>query len=422
MDTFPRSRTSPFLPILCLVCGLGLGILLDRTGWLPGSGGNEPPGLETTFKPFWEAWSLVEKHYVDRKAIDPKLMTQWSIRGMLASLGDTGHTTYLSPEEVAKLAKDLHGELEGIGAVLTVRDKRPTIAQTLPDSPARKAGLKAGDVFLAVDGKPVADESPERVAALVRGKAGTKVKLLLARPGQSEPVEIEVTRGKITVPEVTWHRLPGMPIAHVGIRAFTEHTDEQLKKAIKEIREAKLTALIIDVRANPGGLKEQAVAVTSEFLKSGVVFLEQDASGKRTEVPVKPGGEVTDLPLVVLVDGGTASSAEIFAGAIQDHGRGKLVGTHTFGTGTVLRPFELSDGSAVLLAVAEWLTPKGRQFWHKGLPPDIEVRLPAGASLLLPGDEDELTETALARSRDTQLLKAIEVLTGRALPAGDNPK
>jgi carboxyl-terminal processing protease len=219
------------------------------------------------------------------------------------------------------------------------------------------------------------------------------------------------------VPSVTWHRLPGTPVAHLAIRQFGEHTDEQLRQAIKEIRAAGLGSLIVDVRANPGGLKEQAVAVSSEFLSGGVVFIQQDARGRRREVPVRKGGVATDLPVCVLIDEGTASSAEIFSGALQDHGRGKLVGTRTFGTGTVLEPFELSDGSAVLLAVAEWLTPKGRRIWHQGIKPDVEVALPTGASILLPDEEEGLDAEGLAHSKDAQLLRAIEVLTGRSVSA-----
>jgi carboxyl-terminal processing protease len=414
-------RRSSLAPFVLLILGLFGGVLLDRSGLLPGSASREPPGLGRTFAPFWEAWHLVQEHYVDRKAIEPKRLTQGSIRGMLDALGDVGHTTYLTPEELKATEEFLKGELEGIGAILTVREHRPTIAQTLPGSPARKAGLLPGDALLQVNGKTVVDESPDHVAALIRGKAGTEVRLRVARSGQTQPLDLTIVRAKIEVPQVSWHHLPGTSLAHLAIREFGKHTDDQLRQAIKEIRAAGLKGLIVDVRANPGGLKEQAVAVTSEFLNGGVVFIEQDAQGRRQEVPVRKGGVATDLPLCVLIDGGTASSAEIFAGALQDQGRGKLIGTRTFGTGTVLEPFELSDGSAVLLAVAEWLTPKGRRIWHQGIKPDIEVALPPGASILLPDEESNLDAAGLARSKDAQLLKAIEVLTGKS-PSANGQK
>jgi carboxyl-terminal processing protease len=398
----PRSR-STFL--ILLLAAFAAGVLLDRAGWLPGSA--VPPGLGRTFG---EAWRLVEQHYVDRSAVKPGRMTDGAIEGMLASLGDVGHTTYATREELQELEQGLKGEMEGIGARVTLREHRPTVMDTVPNSPARAAGLEAGDVIVDVNGKPVASLPLQRVVQMVRGPAGTEVRLRIQREGLSQPLDFTIRRAKVDVPEVAWHLLPGTDVAHLAIHNFGNHADEQLKAALDEARQKGARKLILDVRGNPGGLKDQAVAVTSEFLTSGNVFLMQDVHGQRTPVAVKPGGVAQDIPLCVLIDEGTASSAEIFAGAIQDHHRGKLVGAHTFGTGTVLQPFVLSDGSAVLLAVAEWLTPDGRSFWHKGIPPDIAVSLPPNATVLLPESEDHLDAAALGRSTDTQLLKAIEVL------------
>lgn len=406
MDEPVFHRQSRFPSIFLLVVAFIGGVLVDRSGWLPGS--PYPSGLGRTFG---EAWRLVETHYVDRASVQPERMTQGAIEGLVASLGDIGHTTYVTRQELRELESGLKGQMEGIGARVSLRERRPTILQTMPNSPAQAAGLQPGDVLLEVDGKPVANFSLQKVVEMVRGPAGTVVHLRVQREGQSTPFDIEVTRGKIDVPDVAWHLLPGTKIAHLAIRDFGNHADDQLKAAIEEARGQGATGLILDVRGNPGGLKDQAVAVTSEFLSNGNVFLEQDAHGGRTPVPVKPGGSATDIPVAVLIDEGTASSAEIFAGAIQDHQRGKLIGIHTFGTGTVLKPFPLSDGSAILLAVAEWLTPDGRQIWHKGIIPDIEVKLPEKAIVLLPETEGDLTATELKRSSDLQLLKALEVLT-----------
>jgi carboxyl-terminal processing protease len=204
--------------------------------------------------------------------------------------------------------------------------------------------------------------------------------------------------------------LPGTPIAHVAIQEFGSEADRQLRAAIRAARAKGAKGLLLDVRGNPGGLKDQAVAVTSQFLTSGNVFLERDAQGRETAVPVEPGGIAPDIPVCVLIDEGTASSAEIFAGALQDHGRAKLVGTHTFGTGTVLKPFLLSDGSAVLLAVLEWLTPNGRLIWHHGIKPDVEVALSNGTPILLPYEETHMDAAALKRSPDKQLLTALHLL------------
>jgi carboxyl-terminal processing protease len=304
----------------------------------------------------------------------------------------------------------LKGNLEGIGARMSVRRHQPTIAGVIPGSPAQKAGLQAGDVFMQVNGKDVAEMSLDRIAAMVRGPAGTEVHLKIFRPGDSKQLDFDITRAHVDVPDVTWHMLPGIPVAHVAVENFGDKAHNQLQAALSEARDQGAKAVIIDVRGNPGGLKDQAVAVTSMFLKSGVVFIEQDAQGKQTEVAVVPGGKWTDIPLCLLIDQGTASSAEIFAGAIQDHERGKLIGTRTFGTGTVLLPYRLSDGSAVLLAVAEWLTPKKRRIWHEGITPDIPVSMPEGASVLLPEAEGNLTAEELAKSDDKQLLKALQIL------------
>jgi carboxyl-terminal processing protease len=410
----PPPRPRPLLPLLLVLllvipAFLG-GAVVERLGWLPGSRAYVPAHLGDTFDPFWEAWGYVERYYVDRDAVNPEHMTHGAIEGMLASLGDVGHTAFLTREEVRQLENSLEGNLEGIGARMTIRKKQPTIMQTMPGSPARQGGLKAGDVLLEVDGKPVTDMSLRRITELVRGPAGTKVTLKILREGEGKVRTFAITRAKIDVPAVMWRMLPWVPAAHVVIVEFGKHADDQLKDALKAARKRGARGLLVDVRGDPGGLKDQAVKVTSEFLKGGVVFIEKNAKGDEDRIKVLPDGVATDLPLVVLTDEGTASSAEIFAGAIKDHKRGKLVGTRTFGTGTVLRRFDLSDGSAVLLAVAEWLTPNGEKIWHKGIDPDVKVTMPQRASILLPDDEKELTAEALAKSDDAQLRRALEVL------------
>jgi carboxyl-terminal processing protease len=409
-------------PCLVLLVGLSLGlfalvgftfgVLADRAGFLPGAWGREPAGVARTFAPFWETWHLVEQHYVDREAVSKERMTEGAIEGMLDSLGDRGHTTYLTAKEYEQMESGLQGEMEGIGARMSIQHgHQATIMGVVPNSPAEKAGLRAGDVFLEVDGKDVTDMSLERIVSLVRGPAKTTVHLQVLRDGKK--LDFDITRGRVEVPNVSWHMLPGEPaVAHIAIEEFGRNAQKQLQDALRDATKAGAKGLLVDVRGNPGGLKDQAVAVTSEFLKDGVVFIEQDAQGHQKPIPVDhpAGAEVTDLPLVLLIDQGTASSAEIFAGAIQDHGRGKLVGTRTFGTGTVLMPYILSDRSAVLLAVSEWLTPNGRKIWHEGIQPDVQVALPTGARMLLPEAEGNLDTEALAKSEDKQLLKALEVL------------
>jgi carboxyl-terminal processing protease len=400
----------PVRLFLVLATAFAAGILVEWSGRLFAPYYYTPPGLEKTFAPFWETWHLVERHYVDRSVVEPHHMTQGAIAGLLASLGDFGHTTYLTHEELEQMEQGLAGRFEGIGARLGIRKRQPIIMYTFPGSPARAAGLRPGDVLLEVDRKSVAGLPVDRVAALVRGPGGGKVHLRIAREGVAKPLDLDISRAQVDVADVTWHLLPGIAIAHIAIENFGEKAHAQLLEALDKSRAQGVQALILDVRGNPGGLKDQAVAVTSEFLTEGDVFLEQDAQGRRTPVHVVPGAHAADIPVAVLIDEGTASSAEIFAGALQDHGRAKLVGTRTFGTGTVLQPFPLSDGSAVLLAVTEWLTPKGRHIWHKGISPDVEVALAEGTPILLPEMEGELDAASLAKSEDKQLQKVLELL------------
>jgi carboxyl-terminal processing protease len=418
MRDFHSPRVHPLVVVfryLALFTLLGMtftaGILVERSGVLSGFYSQQPPGLSPTFAPFWQTWHLVHEYYVDRSAINDERLAQGATSGMLAALGDVGHTTYLTREELHRLEQGLKGEFQGIGAVISMDKRRPTIRQTMPGSPARTAGLKPGDILIEVDGKDVSHLSLEQLVQDVRGPAGTVVRLKVQRDGASKPLDFTITRGKVDVPDVTWQMLPDAPIAQVAIRNFGENTDEQLRVALEEAHKHKVRGLLLDVRGNPGGLKEQAVAVTSEFLHAGqTVFIEQDARGHEKKIAVKPDGLAPQISLVVLIDEGTASSAEIFAGALQDYRRGQLVGTRTFGTGTVLKPFELSDGSAVLLAVDQWLTPKGRKIWHEGIAPDVEVELPAGVSILSPNDETKLTTATFTESKDTQIHKAFALL------------
>ncbi len=208
--------------------------------------------------------------------------------------------------------------------------------------------------------------------------------------------------------------IPGTDTALIRLSQFNANLEDNIKEAIAEAEEAGATRLILDVRNNPGGLLDQAIGVTSQFLKDGNVLMQEDAEGNREPYPVRKGGVAQDIPIAVLVNRGSASSSEIFAGAIQDHNRGVVVGETTFGTGTVLRPFDLDDGSLLLLGTSQWLTAKGRLIRKQGIEPDVIVELPAGADLIGPTDLEDLTVAELLDSEDKQLLKALELLD--ALP------
>ena len=362
------------------------------------------------FKLMARADDLIEQHYVDRSAIRPRRMTYGAISGMVDSLGDTGHSTFLTPAMVHMDEEMLKGRFHGIGAEVRMRDKQVVIVAPLDGSPAQKAGLRAGDVIFRVDGRDIAGESLMQVVKSIRGPVGSKVELSIREPRTDRIRNVEVVRAVIHEQRVSWHFVPGTRIADVRIAAFSEGTAKSLRKALDALRSAGAKALVLDLRDDPGGLLTQAVAVASEFLKGGDVLIEKDSRGKLKHVAVEAVKDRVRLPMALLVNRGTASAAEIVSGALQDAKRAVVVGEKTFGTGTVLQEFGLPDGSALMLAVREWLTPDGHTIWHKGIQPSVKVALAAGVAPVYPGMLASLSPAKLAASRDAQLLKAVALL------------
>ena len=378
------------------------------------AGANVPPDAKAELPLLYQAWNLVEQHYVDRSALDQTQLTYGAIRGMLEALGDTGHTDFLTPQEAANLSSSLAGTYVGIGVVLSIRQDGPAIARVFEGSPAQQAGLRDGDLIVAVDGHDVTTASLDTLQTLIRGPEGTSVTLTIQRSGDAAARSIPVKRAKVDIPNVSWTAVPGHPdVAFVRLEEFASGSGKELIDALKAARAAGATAVVFDLRGNPGGYVNEAVTVASQFLSGGDVYLQRDADGKETEAKVETGGIATSMPLVVLVDENSASAAEIVGGAIQDAGRAKIVGATTFGTGTVLGQYKLDDGSEVRIGVAEWLTPHGHQIWHNGIKPDVPVALDAGATELTPDDVRSMSAADLAGSKDAQLLKALELLSSK---------
>ena len=356
------------------------------------------------------AWNLIEDNYVDRAAIRPERMTHAAIRGMVDSLGDTGHSTFLTPQMVRDDNERMRGRFPGIGAELQMRDKQVVIVAPIDGSPAQKGGLRAGDIVIRVDGTDVAGETLEQVVSRIRGPVGTSVVLSVRDPKSDHTRRLTMVRAVIHVQSVSWGFLPGTRVADLRIAEFSKGTADGLRKALAEARAGGARALVLDLRDDPGGLLDQAVAAAGEFLPGGNALLEKDAHGNLQPVAVHPAKDGTTLPLVVLVNGGTASASEILTGALQDAGRAVVVGEKTFGTGTVLNEFRLTDGSALMLAVLEWLTPKGHTIWHKGIAPNVPVALASGIVPVFPESLARLSAQQLHASKDAQLLEALSLL------------
>jgi carboxyl-terminal processing protease len=389
--------------------GLSAGLLLDCQGlptpWDLRS--NAAPDLDLLA----EAWNTIQQTYVDRTALKSRDLTYGAISGMVDALGDTGHSRFLTPE-ARRLEHDLaRGEFQGIGAEVRMEDSQVVIVAPIDNSPAQRAGLRPGDVILKIDGQDTTGLSLDEVVSRILGPAGTRVTLTLLSPATRRTQDITLVRASVTIRNVTWERLPGTRTAHLRIAGFSRGVLRDLRQALEEVERQGLNAVILDLRNNPGGLLTEAVGVTSQFLKDGSVLLQRDARGRITPVPVQPGGLATDIPLVVLVNGGTASGAEIVAGAVKDAGRAPLVGDQTIGTGTVLAEFPLSDGSALLLAIEEWLTPKGHVIWHKGITPDVAVSLAPEATPVFPRTVRGMTAAQLRERGDEQLLRALDLLS-----------
>jgi carboxyl-terminal processing protease len=365
---------------------------------------------EPDFKLMTEAWNIISRNYVDRPAVQPQKLTYGAITGMVNALGDTGHSAFLNPEMLNIESHYLQGNFSGIGAQIQAKEGHVVIVAPLDDSPAQRAGLQTGDIILKVNGEDITGLPLEQAVSRIAGKPGTSVLLTMLNPKTGQTREVNIVRAHIDVQNVRWDRLPGTNAAHLRIAGFTKGVSQEVRKALKEIKGQRLTGIILDLRDNPGGVLDEAVATASQFLSGGDVVLEKYSNGAIKSIPVESGGEATTIPMVLLINGGTASGSEIVAGAIQDDHRAKLVGEKTFGTGTVLQRFGLSDGSALLLAIAEWITPAGHVIWHKGIEPDVTVSLPPSATPLYPEKEKAMKAAQLQASQDAQLLKALDLL------------
>ncbi len=387
--------------ILLFITFLFLGLILFSGGYLlgqsqiapvqlTGAASGTPRQAEEAFRPFWETWKFLHTDYFEQP-LDDVLLAEGALEGMLATLDDA-NTIYLSPqnEEVARQA--FEGNLEGIGAEVTSEEGAIVIVAPYEGSPAAIAGLLQGDILREADGVILTGLDVGEAAAMVRGPAGTVVHLLVERDGQL--LEFDVTRDVIDIPSVRGELLEEN-IAYVRLSRFSNDTDEELSETLESLISQDPTGLILDVRSNPGGSLSSAVSVADQFLAEGPILIERFGNGRERLFDADDEGLAQDIPLVILIDQGSASASEVLAGAVRDRERGTLIGDTSFGKGTVQSWKELSNGGGVRITIARWITPDGTWVHKDGLEPDVRITLP------------EATDDSFS---DSQLQAAIDYL------------
>src|SRR5215216_2011628 len=387
--------------------GLIVGNILPSTGQLPvisdifhsspavqpDQESATPDDLQTLFAPFWEAWNIVHEQFVDQP-IDDQALMQGAIRGMMDALGDQ-QTFYMEPQVYQSETSSLQGQYEGIGAYVDTQGDYLTIVSPIEGSPADLAGLQPGDKVIAIDGEDMKGVAPEQARLKVLGPDGSKVTLIVTRQGESEPLRFVITRAKIVLHSAEGEMLDN-GLAYVDINTFGEKTTQELRDTLDTLLKENPKGIIIDLRNDPGGYLNTAVEVASEFIDKGVVLYEQYGDGRRDEHKTLGNGHATNIPIVVLINEGSASASEILAGALQDYGRAKLVGVLSYGKGSVQNWQPLSNNQgAARVTIAKWLTPKERAIDHVGLTPDVIV---------------EMASEDFAAGRDPQLDAAVETL------------
>jgi len=394
-----------FVGALLFVLGMSSGVMLARPGGiLEQRAALFLPSDETAASTASD--SAASTGRIDQALLNDvlrRLRTQWygdmpsnatltdgAVRGMVNSLGDP-FTQYVEPRLAKIMEQDISGKFEGIGASLrNTKSGAVQIVRVFKNSPAEKAGVQADDIIESVDGRLVTGMGTTEVAALIRGPRGTTVRLTLRRADQPRAFDITITRDEIVIPLVTSKMLGAdNDIAYVSLFDFSAPASAQLDEELRTLLERKPRALVLDLRDNPGGLLSQAAAVGDIFLRKGAFVIERDFKGAQKTTETTDQGIAQDIPLVVLVNGGSASAAEIVAGAVQDTGRGKLIGETTFGKGSVQSPQSLPNGGQLRITIERWYTPGDRAIHGVGIAPDFTVKD-------TPGDADEQLDAAVA--------------------------
>lgn len=396
-----------FVLAMFLSFGAGVGFILYNTHYpaalAPSSiPYNAPQGLPGEFGLLPEVYDTLRNGYVEKDKVDPRKLSQGAIKGMIEALGDP-YTSYLTKESFKLERSSIEGRFEGIGAQVAKTEKDGLVViAPLPGTPAEKAGIRAGDRILEIDRQPTEKLSLNESVLKIRGAKGTQVKLTILHEGETKPVDITVTRASIETKTVTWKNMEGF--AYIKLNSFQVNTSRDFRSALRDINKTQPKGIILDMRMNPGGLLNEVVDVAHEFLPGKVILYEQDRDGSRKTWTAGNGGLAENIPMVVLVDKYSASGSEVLSGALQDYKRAVIMGTKTFGKGSVNTFKSFSDGSGIYLTIARWITPvTDRKIEGLGLVPDIEVAQ---------------TAEQIAQGIDPPLEKALEYLKNAPVPAG----
>ena len=410
---FIRMKKFHFIMLIFLVVFLSAGITTfalafgDEKAVTVGAERNE-------FSKLYTAYDTLKNSYFED--VEQEDLINGAINGMVQALDDP-YSDYMDTKEAKNFHESISSSFEGIGAEIQELDGFIQIVSPIKESPAEKAGLKPNDKVISVDGKSIQGMSATEAVLLIRGEKGSTVTLSIERPGMAEPMDVSIVRDTIPIETVYGEMIEGEEgIAKVQLTSFSENTTKELINTLNELESQGMKGLVLDLRQNPGGLLDQAIAIASLFLPDNEMILQiEDREGNRQEIKSSSSHSNPDVPLVVIVDKGSASASEILAGAFKESGNITLVGEKTFGKGTVQRAQDFKDGSNLKFTTEKWLTPKGNWIHKKGITPDVEVALPDYASLTLINPESELKLSTSSTEVQTaqKMLKVIGFDPGR---------
>ena len=393
IEFFKNKFVYPTTLVICFIAVFGLGLWIGDTKLAYCV--QQPSTIN--FSLFWDAYNKLQQNFINPENINNQKITYGAIEGMTKSLGDP-YTTFFNPTEAKKFTDDLEGSFEGIGVEVGIKKDQLTVIAPLEDTPGQKAGLKSGDIITSIDGKSTANMTADSAVNLIRGQKGTNVTLTIYRDGWKDTKDIIITRDTIVIPAMDW-KIINDNVAYIQIYQFGGSLSTDFDNAANQILQSNAKSIILDLRDNPGGYLETAQKIAGYFLITGQTVVVEDFGKNKEQQIYKTSGNYSleKYPIVILINQGSASASEILAGALRDNKGVQLIGTKSFGKGSVQEVIDLNGGSFLKVTIAKWLTPKGSSISEVGLEPDVKV---------------EISDKDIEAEKDTQLNKAIEIIKG----------